>query len=196
MGLCPETPISQLPLHPLPSQVRDMWYDWFCKDTSLENKGRRLLTKLRTITPSPRFDADKTYAFFKNNCPCQGKLYDDFRICEIGSGDVIYCVVPAEGYDRTYGQAVVWGKAPDTGEFEELVRGNWRDVKAFFRASDDEVLSIVEGTRGLNLILQAERDNAEFDRETRSKKWQAEWDARNADYEYRSQLSHLLGVEI
>ena len=77
--------------------IKALWYDWFCKETSLVNKGKALLQRLNAISGSAKFDNDKTYVFFKNNCPCNGSLFDDFRICDIETGDVIYCVVPKSG---------------------------------------------------------------------------------------------------
>ena len=50
--------------------VMSLWYDWFCKDTSLKRKGEALLKKLKLIASSNKFDNDKCYVFFKNNCPC------------------------------------------------------------------------------------------------------------------------------
>ena len=47
-----------------------LWYDWFCKDRSLENKGHRLISRLKTIVKAnakslkPKFDPNKTYVFF------------------------------------------------------------------------------------------------------------------------------------
>lgn len=168
------------------AQAADMFYDWFCKDSSLPKKGQRLLAKLRVITPSPRFDSRKTYAFFKNNCPMDGSLYDDFRICDIDTGDVVYCVVPSEGYRATKGQSCVWGRDPSDNEFKELVRGSWGDVKNFFREYDSaKVQAMIELTKMGALIDNAEYENREFDR---LKKQEAD--------EYREQLSHLLGVQV
>lgn len=117
--------------------IKEMWYDWFCKETSLVAKGRKLLGKLRMITPSARFDAATTYAIFKNNCPGQGSLYDDFRICDLETSVVVFCVVPSCGHDATRGEAAVWGKKAD-GEFGQLVSGTWADVKAFFKMTEAE----------------------------------------------------------
>ena len=44
--------------------VMDLWYDWFCKESSLERKGKDLLKKLKMIAPSKKFDNDKCYVFF------------------------------------------------------------------------------------------------------------------------------------
>lgn len=110
--------------------VMDLWYDWFCRDTSLKRKGEALLKKLKVIASSNKFDNDKCYVFFKNNCPCVGNLFDDFRICDKETGDVLYCVVPKSGYKCDNGRAQVFGVDND---FQgPLAEGTWRDVKAWF----------------------------------------------------------------
>lgn len=103
------------------------WYDWFCRDSSLAGKTKALGKKVIQLSKSPRFDANKTYVFFKNNCPCRGPLYDDFRICDRESGDVLYTVVPKSGHT---GKAEVWGRPNDFKE--PLVEGSWVDVKHYF----------------------------------------------------------------
>ena len=110
--------------------VMSLWYDWFCKNTSLKRKGEALLKKLKLIASSNKFDNDKCYVFFKNNCPCVGSLYDDFRICDKETGDVIYCVIPKSGHKAHGGRAQVFGVDND---FEgPIVEGTWREVKAWF----------------------------------------------------------------
>ena len=106
------------------------WYDWFCKDASLAAKTIKLTRKLKQIINSSKIDQDKMYVFFKNNCPCYGKLYDDFRICSIETGDVVYTICPAVGYDKTFGQAEVWG--PENEFKEAIIAGTWEDVLTFF----------------------------------------------------------------
>ena len=65
------------------------FYDWFCRNTSLERKAKSLIPKVKKFIDKMKIDLDKTYVFFKNNCPGNGSLYDDFRICDRESGDVI-----------------------------------------------------------------------------------------------------------
>lgn len=110
--------------------IRNLWCDWFCRETSLENKGKRLLQNLKAIKDSPKFDNDKTYVFFKNNCPCNGHLYDDFRICDIKNGDVIYCVVPKSGFAVDNGVAQVYGR--ENKFYAPLIEGTWKEVKDWF----------------------------------------------------------------
>ena len=102
------------------------WYDWFCSGRALKNRGIALLRKLKSIKKSNKFNKDKTYVFFKNNCPCVGNLYDDFRICDKDTGNVLYTIVPK----NSKGEAEVWGRE---NEFQgPLVKGSWNDVKTFF----------------------------------------------------------------
>ena len=111
--------------------VMSLWYDWFCKDSSLQRKGESLLKKLKFIANSNKFDNDKCYVFFKNNCPCFGSLYDDFRICDIESGDVIYCVIPKSGYTSDNGLGEVWGY-DENGIWGRVFKGKWKDIKKWF----------------------------------------------------------------
>ena len=97
----------------LDSDGNESWcftfYDWFCKDSSLEKKSRSLFAKLKKfLKANPQIDTEKVYVFFKNNCPMNGPLYDDFRICDEES--VIYTVIPKCGHS---GKAEIWGREND-----------------------------------------------------------------------------------
>ena len=102
------------------------FYDWFCKDSSLPNKAKTLFSKLKVLVGSPKFDPSKCYVFFKNNCPMVGKLYDDFRICDLETGDVLYTGSPS----NRVGKADIWGIDNDFDK--PILTGTWREVKAWF----------------------------------------------------------------
>ena len=106
------------------------WYDWFCEEEELKPRLDAMFSKVKHIATSSKIDMDRMYVFFKNNCPCIGKIYDDFRFCDIDSGDVIYTVVPASGHKRTEGQSEVWGKENDFKE--ALAKGTWEDITDYF----------------------------------------------------------------
>lgn len=110
--------------------IRSLWYDWFCSDLALFNRGKSLLSKLKAISKSTKFDNDKTYVFFKNCCPCDGGLYDRFSICDIETNEVIYCVTPKSGHTYANGLGDVWGK--ENGFKEPLVEGSWKEIKEWF----------------------------------------------------------------
>ena len=62
------------------------WYDWFCRDTSLKNKTKKMGNIIKQIKDGGKVDLDNTYVWFKINCPMSGGLYDDFRIANISNG--------------------------------------------------------------------------------------------------------------
>lgn len=111
-------------------QIEAGWYDWFCKDESLAGKTAKLGAKLKQIVDSPKLKPEEQYVFFKNNCPMNGSLYDDFRICDIESGDVIFCIVPRSGHRSLNGLGEVWGK--ENGFKEALFQGTWKEIKEWF----------------------------------------------------------------
>lgn len=114
-------------------QVEAGWYDWFCKDSSLANKTKNLGVKVLSIMDSKRFDKEKTYVFFKNNCPCVGALYDQFSICDIETGDVLFCVQHllekgSHGCDHAH-----WELYDGSVSFHDpVVNGTWNEVKKYF----------------------------------------------------------------
>ena len=93
-----------------------VFYDWFCRDSSLKNKSIKLFKQVKLFVKMKDVDLDSTYVFFKNNCPVGGSLYDDFRICNYDSGNVIFTVTPKSGHT---GQAELWGK---DNNFEEPIK--------------------------------------------------------------------------
>lgn len=114
--------------------IKDLWYDWFCKDKAILNRGKTLLCRLSSINRANhgKFDPEKTYVFFKNNCPVNGCLYDDFRICDIETGDVIWTVIPRSGRYVDEGRAFLWGKVNDFKE--PVLEGSWKDIVNYFKS--------------------------------------------------------------
>lgn len=98
----------------LDSEGQESWcynfYDWFCTDKALKAKSEKLFKMVKRWVKKRNTDTDKVYVFFKNNCPMNGPLYDDFRICDIETGDVIWTVIPKSSHS---GLAEVWGRQND-----------------------------------------------------------------------------------
>lgn len=106
------------------------FYDWFCKETSLKNKSIKLTKYLKQIKDSPKIDIDKYYVFFKNNYPVNGSLYDDLRICDMKTGEVIYTIVPKCGHKSSDGLGCIWGRQ---NNFDSpLIQGTWKELKQWF----------------------------------------------------------------
>ena len=120
---------AQLAFEQTPENVKSLWYDWFCSTESLFNRGKRLWSAAKGIANSPKFKADETYVFFKNNCPAADfPTYDDFRICDIKSGDVLYTVTRnAWGFSGWQVYDIV-----NKGGGEPVAQGSWKEVKAWF----------------------------------------------------------------
>jgi hypothetical protein len=83
------------------------WYDWFCKDSSLRNKTKKLGNIVKKVKDGGRINLDTMYVWFKNNCPFVGPLYDDFRFADIETGNVIYTI--AVGDKMADHRFDVWG---------------------------------------------------------------------------------------
>ena len=108
------------------------WYDWFCDDDELKSRLEAMFPKVKQIAQSTKIDMDNMFVFFKNNSPILCSLYDDFRFCEINSGDVVYTFIPVSGQERNRGEAELWGRE---NYFDEaLAKGTWNNIVNFFFA--------------------------------------------------------------
>jgi len=66
------------------------WYDWFCKETSLANKTKRMGNIVKKVNGEGKVNLESMYVWFKNNCPLDGPLYDDFRFADIETGNTLF----------------------------------------------------------------------------------------------------------
>jgi len=90
------------------TQIKAGWYDWFCKDTSLANKTKKMGNIIVKINCGGKVDLNNWYVWFKNNCPIMGPLYDDFRFADRETGDVQFTIVCND--KRTNHRYEVWGR--------------------------------------------------------------------------------------
>jgi hypothetical protein len=112
------------------TQIEAGWYDWFCKDSSLARKTQIMGGIIRQIKAGGKVDLNNWYVWFKNNCPLNGPLYDDFRFADIATGDVVFTIQINCCWNKH--RYAVYGRAPD-GE------GHW-DEPLF---ETDSVLELV-----------------------------------------------------
>lgn len=97
------------------TQIEAGWYDWFCKDSSLLRKTQRMGRIIAKLNQGGKVDLDNNYVWFKNNCPLNGPLYDDFRLADLETGEVQFTIqLDCCWNNHKY---VVWGRREKGKEF-------------------------------------------------------------------------------
>lgn len=76
----------------------DVWFDWFCKDDLLVGKTNKLGKILRKV--NSLYCVEEMEVVFKNNCPCEGKLYDDIRLSFPERPCTRYVIIPKSRFDE------------------------------------------------------------------------------------------------
>ena len=110
------------------------FFDWWCSGKSLFTRFKKMAPKVVQLTKSPLIDCEKTYVFFKNNCPMVGPLYDSFSICDIETGKVLYWVGHLERGCHGVNKSGWEVNADVDGEWREvLTYATWKDVKEYFQ---------------------------------------------------------------
>ena len=96
------------------TQINAGWYDWFCKDSSLGRKTKRMGNIISKLREGGKVNFKNWYVWFKNNCPLNGPLYDDFRFGDLETGEVQFTIQ----LDCCWNQKkyTVYGRTPD-GQF-------------------------------------------------------------------------------
>ena len=96
------------------TQILAGWYDWFCKDSSLANKTKKMGNIIKQVKRGGKVDIENWYVWFKNNCPLNGPLYDDFRFADLETGNVMFTIQIDCCWNKS--KYAVYGRTPD-GEF-------------------------------------------------------------------------------
>lgn len=58
------------------TQLKAGWFDWFCKETSLASKTKKMASILTQIKDDGKIDLNTMYIWFKNGCVLNGSFYD------------------------------------------------------------------------------------------------------------------------
>ena len=116
------------------------FFDWFCRDKSLKNKMLALKGKVAFLVKSGVIDGDKNYVIFKNNCPCDGELYDDLRVIDIETDEMICGLAPKLGYNTPTkkGKCEFW-TFDDEGTPVETLFKNYKEFKAAVKNGEVKV---------------------------------------------------------
>ena len=97
------------------TQIEAGWSDWFCKDSSLLRKTQRMGRIIAKLNHGGKVDLASCYVWFKNNCPLNGPLYDDFRFADLENGEVQFTIqLDCCWNNHKY---VVWGRREKGKEF-------------------------------------------------------------------------------
>ena len=98
------------------------FYDWFCKDSSLESRAKKLKGLAKKLVDHLDLDKNKVYVFFKNNCPMSGPLYDSLSICDRESGNVILWATPKSGHTNQAELYMIDGETHEEPTFSEILK--------------------------------------------------------------------------
>ena len=111
------------------------FFDWFCRDKSLKRKMLALKPKVAFLVKSGVIDGDKNYVIFKNNCPCEGELYDDLRVVDIETDEMVCGLAPKLGYRSTKGKCEFW-TFDNEGKLVETLYDSYKEFKAAVKNGD------------------------------------------------------------
>ena len=111
-------------------EIKSLWYDWFCSDEALINRGKKLISRLKSIVKAnKRWENIGNFEVsFKNCCPVNGMLYDTILLHNNDSDDFIQ-VTPCIGhYNKDFfKKSEVWV------DDKQQIIGAWKEVLNWFK---------------------------------------------------------------
>lgn len=87
------------------------FWDWFCRDSTLEKRGLALDKKVKRLVDLGILDGETMSVSYKNNCPIDGRTYDSILVKDLTNDKDLFWIVPSSGHNRTKGQAEFYSYA-------------------------------------------------------------------------------------
>ena len=110
------------------------FYDWFCKDSSLEGRMLKTVPVIKFLVKEEIINPDTTYVWLKNNCPVNGSLYDDIRFSTLDSEErFLGGICPRTGH-YVEDKCSVWAFDND----RNLIEFNFTDLRTFKKALKED----------------------------------------------------------
>jgi hypothetical protein len=106
------------------------WDYYECGNDELEIRGNILLSKVRKVAFSQRFDAENVYVKFYNKNPPYGFSYDSFSIYDINDHKMLYDVTPRSGHPCDYNNSILFSH--ENNFKEPLIVGSVKEVFDYF----------------------------------------------------------------
>lgn len=70
--------------------AEDIWYDWFCKGSSLPRRTKKFIRPLKELVKAVPEAGLFTHVSGKNNCPVDGPTYDVCRIFDLDDNFIVW----------------------------------------------------------------------------------------------------------
>lgn len=72
------------------SVAEDIWYDWFCKSSSLPRRTKKFIRPLKELVKAVPEAGLFTHPSGKNNCPISGPTYDVLRLFDLDDNFIVW----------------------------------------------------------------------------------------------------------
>ena len=112
------------------------FYDWFCKDSVLEKRMLRMIPKIKFLVKEKIINPETTSIMFKNNCPCNGSLYDDMRFCDL-ENNYLGGICPTTGHKAENLTSIWYCIADVNSNFNMEEFSDWSTFKKLVKSDAD-----------------------------------------------------------
>lgn len=119
------------------TMIKAGWDNWFCKESSLPNRLKKMVGMIKACAASPKIAADKVYLRLHNNMAPLHGTYDSFTLTDLNTDEVLW-VVSAKPWGNKY-DAHIW-KAPNFDMGNNVLKNHYNtahDIKQFFLKDND-----------------------------------------------------------
>lgn len=114
------------------------FWDWFCRESSLKNRGIALDKKVNQLIKLGVIDPDSMKVSYKNCCPLYGNSYDIILVQKVDSDEDVVWIEPSSGHESNKGVASAYNYS--NGKSYEFA--NWSDMKKQLKENSKSIIGL------------------------------------------------------